>query len=138
MKKQNAQDAQFEALYAKANAAGEAAAKAMTPTPVAFQMAKGLDDGFDWNRPYDVVADGVCGFAWINIRPASPKGQKDHPFVRYLRSIKVGRYESYAKAYQIWIGGYNQSMQRKEAHAEAMAKVLQEAGISAYAQSRMD
>ena len=125
-------DAQFEALYKKAWAAGAEAANATVPTPMAFQNALGLNDGFDWNRPYEVVADGACGFAWVKIRPANSA------FGRWLKKVGKVKYASYGGGYDIWISDYNQSVQRKEAHAEAMAKVLQAAGIKAYAQSRLD
>ena len=123
---------EFEQLFERANAAGREAANALTPRPMAVQMATGLTDGFDWNRPYDVVADGVCGFAWVKIRPANGA------FGRWLKATGKVRYAAYGGGYDIWISDYNQSVQKKEAHAEAMAAVLREAGIKAYGQSRLD
>lgn len=120
----------FEAIYEKAWAAGVAAATAMTPTPMAVQMATGLTGGFDWNKPYDVVSDGVCGFAWVSFKGNTPFG-------RWAKKTGKAR-PGYPTGLQVWIGNYNQSMQKKEAHAEAMAAVLREAGITAYANSRLD
>ena len=45
---------------------------------------------------------------------------------------------SYYGGVDIWVGEFNQSMERKEACAAAMARVLNEAGIKAYSMSRMD
>lgn len=135
----------FQRIYNEALAAGKAAATAMTPAPMAVQAATGLFDEFDFSRPYEVVSDGVCGFAWVNIRQASKAGRKDSPFVKWLRErargerfSEYGYFEDYTKCWQIWVGGYGQSMQRKAAYAEAFAAVLRENGISASAGSRMD
>ncbi len=139
------QNTEFEALFNKAWAAGKAAAATMKPTPVAFQTTNSLTGGFDWNKPYEVVEDGVCGFAWISLREASKAGRKDSPFVKWLREqgrgerfSEYGYFEDYTKCWQIWVRGYGQSMQRKESYAEAFAAVLRENGITAYAGSRMD
>lgn len=128
----------FQRIYNEALAAGKAAATAMTPVPMAVQTATGLTDEFDFSRPYEVISDGVCGFAWVSVYKASPAGRNDSPFVKWLRAQGIGRYSEYSKCWQIWIGDYNQSMQRKSAHAEAMAKVFKENGITAYMGSRMD
>ena len=125
-------DREFERLYNDAMAAGRVAAAKTVPTPMAVQNARGLTDGFDWNRPYEVVSDGVCGFAWVKVRPATSA------FAKWLKKTGKVRNLAYTGGYDIWISDYNQSMQRKEAHAEAMAEVLRNAGIKAYAQSRMD
>lgn len=135
----------FQRIYNEALAAGKAAATAMTPVPMAVQTATGLFDKFDFSRPYEVISDGVCGFAWVNVRQASKAGRKDSPFVKWLRErsrgerfSEYGYYEDYTKCWQIWVRGYGQSMQRKAAYAEAFATVLRENGISASAGSRMD
>jgi malate synthase len=74
----------------------------------------------------------VCGFAWIKIRPATSA------FAKWL--VKTGKARpAYGGGLSIWISAHNQSMERKEAHARAMAKVLSEKlGINCYAESRMD
>ena len=46
--------------------------------------------------------------------------------------------KAYPTGLHFWVGLFNQSMTRKEAYASAFAKVLNEAGIQAYADSRMD
>jgi len=80
----------------------------------------------------DVVNDGLCGFAWIDIHPA--RGA----FVEYLKSRNWGSKKIYGAGYQIWVGQYNQSVTRKYAYAQAFAKVLNEYGIKANAGSRLD
>jgi hypothetical protein len=79
-----------------------------------------------------------CGFAWVKITPA--RG----PFVKFLKEQKIGD--------RGWNGGYEvrpeitypeksacwQSMDLREAAAEAYAKVLKEAGLTCYMQSRAD
>jgi hypothetical protein len=58
--------------------------------------------------------DGVCGFAWVVVKPATSS------FAKWLK--KTGWADkAYGGGLSIWIGGYNQSMTRKEAHAAAMA-----------------
>ena len=75
-----------------------------------------------------------CGFAWVNIRPAT------QPFARWLRKTGVVKSVSWQGGYDIWNPSNNstQSMDAKEAGARAYARVLQANGIHAYAQSRMD
>lgn len=128
----------YKELWDKANEAGKIAAqncqvKGMIVYEADLFSNKPLPDGNAWHVP-----EGVCGFAWLDIRPASPSGRKDCDLVKYLRTNHIGSYDDYAKSWHYAIQDYNQSMQRKEAHAEAMAKVLQDNGIRAYANSRLD
>jgi len=130
---------QWSRLYAEADAAGRKAANASTPAPMLVGTPKdmmasltgGDDGGFDEKEPVYYVADGVCGFAWVLIRPGNSS------FARWLVKTDKGS-AAYGGGVSIWVSGYGQSMQRKEAYAGAFAKVLQAAGITAYSQSRMD
>ena len=79
-----------------------------------------------------VVEGGVCGFAWIEIRPA--RG----PLVTYLKKAGMGRYDSYNRCYRFNIHDFGQSMTRKEAMAFAMAEHLRKCGYNVYAGSRID
>lgn len=120
-----------EALYLKAYEAGAAAAAASVPTPmVVSEHANPLNDASPVKRSW-FVSDGVCGFAWVKVRPGNSS------FANWLKKNGKGR-PDYPSGVAINISAYNQSMERKEAHARAMAKVLSEAGITAYADSRMD
>lgn len=58
-------------------------------------------------------------------------------FAKWLKEHKGARV-GYQGGMEFWIRGYGQSMQKKEAYAHAFAKVVSEAGISAYGDSRMD
>ena len=78
------------------------------------------------------MSDGVCGFAWVNIKPARGK------FVKYLKDNDIGRKDSYYGGYTLWVSGFGQSLARKESYARAFAKHLEQNGITAIAMSRMD
>jgi hypothetical protein len=111
----------FKDLYAKAWAAGVVAASAKVPEPM---VVSGMGKSY-------YVSEGVCGFAWVKVRPGNSA------FAKWLVKEKLAR-GAYNGGVDIWIFDYNQSMDRKEAHARAMSKVLKEAGINAFADSRMD
>lgn len=124
---------QFEALYIKAREAGLEAGNGSKPTPmIVGSPSTVFGDDIDPTKPTYFVEDGVCGFAWVNVKPGNSA------FAKYL--VKSGRAhsDSYYGGITIWVSDYNQSMQRKEAYAHAFAKVLSDAGIRAYASSRMD
>ena len=80
-----------------------------------------------------LVEGGVCGFAWVNIY-----GIRSNSKLGKTLDTLGFRKNSYEKAHQFWVFDGGQSMQRKEAYAFAMAKVLRDAGLRAYADSRMD
>lgn len=119
-------------LYREAMAAGRAAAAKVVPVPMVVQQhANMADDNSPVVKTYE-CAGGVCGFAWVEVRPANSR------FANYLKRMKLGRYHEYERAVVIWVSDYGQSMQRKEAHAAAMAKVFRDAGLRSYSNSRMD
>jgi hypothetical protein len=155
------QHAAFQDLIRHADAAGQKAVEDANVTamivysprdPVASLLG-GDDGGPDLSRPVYHVPDGVCGFAWVNCKATATEGRK---FLNWLKgSVKSSkpfsdvqpastmepRTDSYYKGVSIWIGGFNQSMQKKEAYGRAFAKALNEAGInglSVYCMSRMD
>jgi hypothetical protein len=123
--------AEFQELYNRAHAAGMAAGTQTQPVGMmVVQRANPLDDTSPVKQAW-AVPEGVCGFAWITIRPATSK------FARWLKKTNKGR-TAYGGGLQIWVGQFNQSMQRKEDYAAAFAKVLREAGVNAWSGSRMD
>ena len=76
---------------------------------------------------------GYCGFAWVTVRE---KGS-----TKLGRALKaVGFRKEYGGGLSLWNpgGSFSQSMDLKEAGAEAYAKVLREFGIDALACSRPD
>jgi hypothetical protein len=116
--------AKFEAVYNKAVAAGRAAGEAAAPQPMVVQDGR---SGQSW-----FVGEGVCGFAWVSVTPGNSS------FAKWLAKQKLAR-KAYEGGMQIWISAFNQSMQRKQACAEAMAEIFRnELGVKAYAGSRMD
>jgi len=122
----------FRNLYDRAWKAGNDAARASTPEPMVVQQ---LENPFDPSSKVlyrEVVSDGVCGFAWIQFKgnTAFAKWAAKQP------DICVGG--GYPTGKCISISHYNQSMQLKETHAYAMAKVLNEGGVNVMVRSRMD
>jgi hypothetical protein len=107
-----------------AHRAGMEAGNRVIPTPMV------IVDG-NTKQVVDVVDDGLCGFAWVTIRPA--RGA----FVNYLKAREWGS-PGYSGGWEIWVSNFNQSMTRKEAYARAFASVLQNYGINATAGSRLD
>lgn len=126
-------------LYAAADAAGREAGAAAIPTPMVVGTPKNMmaslmggdDGGFDPDEPTYFVSEGVCGFAWVRIRPANGS------FARQMKKAGIG-YRSYYGGWDISVRYGNQSLARKEAYARAFAKVLQDAGVDAFVDSRMD
>ena len=120
-------------IYTEAHLAGMAAGNGCTPTPmVVGQPTTPLGNDIDYSKETYYDSDGICGFAWINIKPARGK------FVKYLKDNDIGRKDSYYGGYTIWVSGFGQSLDRKSAYARAFAKVLNDNGLKAYAMSRMD
>lgn len=107
-------------LIHNAHIAGQIAARECVPTPM---VVKGYE-----STP---VMGGVCGFAWIEVRP------RTSPLAKWLKT--QGHSSSdYHKAVLVWVHQYGQSMARKEAYARAYAQVLRDSGYVAYANSRID
>jgi hypothetical protein len=112
----------FENLHSLATSRGQNAATNCIPLPMTV-----LDQyrNQEWYEP-----EGVCGFAWVRIKGNTPFG-------RWARGQGIAR-KAYGGGLQIRIRDYNQSMDRKYAHANAYALTLREHGIEAWADSRMD
>ena len=128
--------AAFEAAFAKAAAAGKAAGEAAKPQAMMVsEPSNPLAAGYSPPKAMWYVPEGVCGFAWVKVSPGNS------PFANWLKKNKLAR-KAYSGGVEIWISDFNQSMDRKEACASAMAKVLNEelagSGLQIYANSRMD
>ena len=120
-------------IYTEANRAGIEAGEKVGVVPMIVGTPTSLfANNIDTTKPVYLVNDGVCGFAWVNIKPA--RGA----FVKYCKMNKLGRSDSYEGGFTIWCHAFNQSMTRKEAWAGAFVKVLNKYGIQASARSRMD
>lgn len=123
----------FEAAFAKASAAGQAAGEAIKPRAmIVSEPSNPLASGYSVPKAMWHVPEGACGFAWVNVSPGNS------PFANWLKKQKLAR-KAYGGGVDIWISDFGQSIDRKEACAYAMAKVLkEELGVNVYASSRLD
>lgn len=118
----NARYERFATLWNQAWQEGMKAAMATTPTPMIITDGKGTH--------IDYVPEGPCGFAWLNV-PGNTS------FGRWLKKDGIAR-PDYPTGLCVWISAYEQSHDRKAAHAYAMARYLQSQGIECSARSRLD
>jgi hypothetical protein len=131
-KRKNNQELVFETVWAEALRRGNEAANAVSPRPMLVeQRVNPLDDNSPVVQQYR-VDEGVCGFAWVNIRPATSA------FARWLKKNGLARPDSYEGGIVYWVSQFGQSMERKEAFADAMAAYLRQVGYRCSARSRMD
>lgn len=117
-------ESQMMALYLKGDMAGKSLAAACVPAPMT------VVDTIS-GKVYEPIAAGVCGFAWVKIRPGTSS------FAKFLVRKGIAR-RSYSGGVDIWISAYGQSYEKKLAYARGMAGVLAEAGFDAYASGRLD
>jgi len=121
-----------EKLLEKAHLMGMDAGRRVGVTPMVVGTPTELfGNEIDWDKSTYHVSDGVCGFAGVVIKPARGK------FVSYLKSLGMG-YKHYYGGWYVSVREFGQSMTRKEAYADAFAKVLTEEGVRCYVDSRMD
>jgi len=120
----------FASIMASAIVTGRTAAEAAQVQPMTVVEADVLTGQPLPNAMRYHVPDGVCGFAWVSFKGNTAFG-------RWAKKTGKAR-PAYGGGLQYWVADYNQSMQRKEAHANAMAEALRASGIEAYANSRMD
>lgn len=78
----------------------------------------------------DRVPEGPCGYAWLHV-PGNTS------FGRWLKKVGIAG-KDYTGGLSVWISAYEQSHDRKAAHAYAMARYLQQQGIECSARSRLD
>ena len=120
-------DAQFANLWIQANDEARFRVAGIAVKPM---IVVGNNHATGEQERY-FVEDGVCGFAYIKIAPAT------HTFARWLKKRGIG-HRSYYGGWEISIREYGQSMQRKEEHARVVAELLVENGVPATHYSRMD
>ncbi len=107
------------------------------------QEAKALAHkaGKDWLDTYYHGHDaGMCGFAWVNIRPANKGNTKAGKEERKILRAMGFELDWTGKEFQWWnpSGLGCQNYEAKHVGANAAAKVLQGYGFNAYAGSRLD
>jgi hypothetical protein len=152
----------FAALWQKAQEAGRAAALATIPQPmVVGQHASPLDDSSPVRTLYvpdqamanyartvhpdaEIIVDrglneGVCGFGWISVRPGNSS------FAQWAKKNAGFNSGGSSMGTYYWVGDYNQSYERKVAHARAAAKVLSDGlaemgmgNVKVYGTGRLD
>ncbi len=126
-------ESDFENLYLRAQEIGQLAGEALSPAPmVVVERQNPFDDSSPIIRQYAPEPAGACGFAWVNIKPGNSR------FANWLKKNGLARKDSYYGGVSIWIRQHGQSYEKKIAHARALAEVLSEAGIKAYASGRLD
>ena len=118
---------EFIAIYYEAYAAGMKAGQEAIPTPMV--VSGGVPGEVEKNY---YISEGMCGFAWVTIRPSYGK------FASWLKAMGYGSYSAYDRAVLIWCHEFNQSVTRKEAFAEAFADVLTKHDIPCSSHSRLD
>jgi len=136
--KQEKKEALYLDIFNAAMEAGNKAAREAVCVPMVVSQHQNMADD---NSPIEkqwYVADGVCGFGWVEVHPGNCA------FAKWL--VKTGRGRSggrkgswYGGGVHIWSPLRTQSMTRNEAWAHGFAKVVHEImGIKIYAQSRID
>ena len=121
----------FRGLYEKAREAGLAAGEAAKPRPmIVGTPTTPFGNEIDYTKRTYFEPEGVCGFAWVVIKGNTAFG-------RWAKKAGLAS-KNYPKGLMFWVRDFNQSMARKEAYARAFAKVLNDGGVNAYANSRLD
>jgi len=118
----------FHSLFAAASEAGLLASAKAVPTPM-YVIESDVITGAPLERSY-YVSEGVCGFAWVKIKGNTPFG-------RWAKKMGYAR-PAYGGGLMIYCPLNTQSYDRKTAWGNAFAKVLMDAGIFAYCDSRLD
>jgi len=129
-------DKLFQEVYDKAYQAGMEAGRFHNPRPMAVGYETELFSGkLDTSRNVEIVNDGVCGFAWINIKSGNSA------FANFLKRNGLASKDSYYGGVTVWVSEFGQSYERKMAFASAFANVVSEALPtlkSVYASGRLD
>jgi len=121
---------EMEQIWYDAYCAGIDAGSNKIPTPMNVQEADLSGNPVPGSKVYH-VPEGVCGFAWVIVKPGNSR------FARFMKRRCESKPHYYGGVCH-WIRQYNQSYERKMAHAEAFAEVLRKYGINAYADGRLD
>jgi hypothetical protein len=116
------------ALFAKADAAGKAAAFAKIPVPmIVSERVNPLDDSSPIKKSYAPVMGGICGSAYVRIKPGNSA------FANWMKKRGYARSDDYYGGICMSVAGYGQSFEKKYAYAGAFAQVVEDAGFRAYA-----
>ena len=123
----------FNTLYEQAHKAGLLAGAHAKPIPMVVGTPTTLfGNDLDYTKKTYYVADGVCGFAWVAVKP------RNSAFGKWLVANNKGWSSEYDRAIQIWVQEFGQSLERKAKYAAAFADVIAAAGIKCESHSRID
>ena len=124
----------YTKIMAEAHVAGMVAGNGKVATPMTLVESDLFDNQI--GKTYH-VSEGPCGFAWIVTHEHG-----NGTFVKYLKSLSddmsVGHKYHYGGYYVKWVGEFGQSIEKKEAYADAYAAILKGYGIKAFSRSRLD
>jgi hypothetical protein len=129
-------DTEHRELWDKAHEAGNAAVEMTIPVPMVVQQhANQMDDNSPIVKEY-LVPTGVCGFAWVVVRPGTGS------FARWARKTRRGD-TAYGggtalKARPNLSGVSVQSLELNRSYCAAFAQILGDAGVPAHMESRID
>jgi|SRR5215204_5116657 len=116
-------DSEYRAVYERAREAGLEAGRQHTPTPMLVtQHTNPLDDTSPIETMYPPVMGGICGTAYLAVRPGNSG------FARFLKR----EHRAFARYYggvMMSINDYGQSFECAMAHASAMARVINDSGV---------
>lgn len=118
-------DEKHAALWLSAVTAAHKAHEAAIPTPMVVTEEVPAT-GRQW-----FVSEGACGFGYVTIHPANSS------FALWVAK-HTSAHKSYRGGLRFGTNFGSQSVARAEAAAYALADVLREAGIRAYAGSNLD
>lgn len=110
----------FKEIFEEAFRLGRQAGEDAIPTPMVVQEHVNMADDNSPVKQSWLVRDGLCGFAWISIRPGNCAS------ANFARKFWGGKTDSYYGGVTIWISDFNQSHARKKAMAGAIAHFLNE------------
>lgn len=115
----------------EAIAAGCAAGLGNTPDPMVVVDSA---TGQRWD-----VSGGACGFAWVNVPLNTALGKAILRRYENTRGEIFSAHKGYGGGVDLWVSGFGQSIDRKEAAAGAVARYLSSKGYQkVYAHSRLD
>ena len=109
-------------LWARAERRGRDAGQAIAPSVMRIVQANPITGKPLPGAKVYVETEGPCGFAYVTIKPA--RG----PLVSYMKKVSRG-HRAYYGGWEVSVHAHGQSMERKAAHAKAMADYLTAEGV---------
>ena len=121
----------IEQHLTEAIAAGCAAGLGSNPDPMVVVDSA---TGQRWD-----VSGGACGFAWVNVPLNTALGKAILRRYEGTRGEIFSAHKAYGGGVDLWVSGFGQSIDRKEAAAGAVARYLTSKGYQkVYAHTRLD